>query len=348
MARATPAGSRAGSASGRQGRAVRPVPPRGGEAPSGSGWTALGAPVQFVVTDPGSLERGRTKLEAELAAIDLACNSLRPDSEIAMLNRRRSCRPAELTVRVSVLLADAIAEALRTARLTDGDLDPTAGGPAATPDGDQSVLASLAALARWQAADQPDAPRRIVPGWQDVRLDHGSRLLRMPASVRLDLSAMARAWAADRCASRLADALGCGVLIGLGGDIAVAGGAPPGGWRIRIQDSGRRGLSASARTAVVAIHDGGLSTASTTARRWRRRADLFDHIADPGRGLPAVPYWRAVSVAAARCAFASAASTAAIIRGRHGLDWLSDLALPARLVSLDGQVHTVAGWPAAE
>jgi hypothetical protein len=36
-----------------------------------------------------------------------------------------------------------------------------------------------------------------------------------------------------------------------------------------------------------------------------------------------------------------------MIRGRHALDWLTTLGLPARLVSLDGRVHTVGGWPAS-
>jgi FAD:protein FMN transferase len=35
-----------------------------------------------------------------------------------------------------------------------------------------------------------------------------------------------------------------------------------------------------------------------------------------------------------------------MIRGRKAVQWLASLRLPARLVGLDGQVPTVAGWPA--
>jgi thiamine biosynthesis lipoprotein len=35
-----------------------------------------------------------------------------------------------------------------------------------------------------------------------------------------------------------------------------------------------------------------------------------------------------------------------MIRGRRAKQWLAALRLPARLVGLDGAVHTVAGWPA--
>jgi thiamine biosynthesis lipoprotein len=91
---------------------------------------------------------------------------------------------------------------------------------------------------------------------------------------------------------------------------------------------------------------GGLATSSTTARRWRRGGDVLHHILDPRTGLPPAPVWRTVSVTAATCADANAASTAAIIRGDQAPGWLASLGLPARLVDVDGRVQTVAGWPA--
>jgi thiamine biosynthesis lipoprotein len=97
--------------------------------------------------------------------------------------------------------------------------------------------------------------------------------------------------------------------------------------------------------ALIAIHDGGLATSSTTARRWQRGGDVLHHILDPRTGLPAEPVWRTVSVAAGTCADANAASTAAVIRGRRALGWLAQLGLPARLVDTTGVVFTLAGWP---
>jgi thiamine biosynthesis lipoprotein len=309
-----------------------------------------------VVTDPARLERGRAMLETELAAIDAACNGLRPDSELALLagTPRHGLGP----VRVGPLLTEAITAALRTARLTEGDIDPTVGeysGPDRFPP---------------ERASEPELAAFLnrAPGWQQVRLDARARLLWLPPRIHLDLSATAPAWAVDRCAGRLAGTLGCGVLVGLGGDIAVAGHVPAGGWRIRVQDVAALPSPEPRRTApvlpaprrrapvlpepragsaftVVAIHDGGLATSSRSARRWR--VDPLHYILDPRSGTPAAPFWRTVSVAAASCAFASAASTAAMIRGRHAKEWLASLRLPARLVALDGRVHTVAGWPAA-
>ena len=242
---------------------------------------------------------------------------------------------------VSPLLAEAIAVALHAARMTDGDVDPTVADAmsALGYDRDFSLLPAVGPPVRLTV--------RAVPGWRQVGLDEQARLLTLPRGVHLDLGATAKAWAADRAASRLAGTLGCGVLVGLGGDISVAGAAPEGGWRIRVQDiTGRPEDPPEGPAAVVAIRAGGLATSSTTARRWRRGGDVLHHILDPRTGLPAPVHWRTVSVAAASCVDANTASTAAIIRGPKALDWLSNLGLPARLVDTAGTVRTVGGWPA--
>ena len=131
---------------------------------------------------------------------------------------------------------------------------------------------------------------RAVSGWRQVEFDEQARPPPVPPGVRLDLGATAKAWAADRSAARIAAALGCGVLVSLGGDIAVSG-HPPAcpGWRIRVQDiSGRPDdPPPPGPSAVVAIHAGGLATSSTAARRWRRGGDVLHHILDPRTGLPA-------------------------------------------------------------
>ena len=296
-------------------------------------WRALGTLVQLVVTEPDRLDDARRLLEADLADVDAACSRFRADSEICQL-RGEGGRPA----RVSPLLAEAIAVALRAARLTDGDVDPTVG-------------AAMSAIGYDRDFEriEPLGPSialtvRTVPGWREVRLDGQS--LTMPAGVRLDLGATAKAWAADRSAARIASRSGCGVLVSLGGDIAVAGPAPDGGWRIRVQDvTGSPEDPPAGPYALIALRDGGLATSSTAARRWQRGGDVLHHILDPRTGLPAEPVWRTVSVAAGTCADANAASTAAVIRGHGALGWLAGLGLPSRLVDAKGAVFTVAGWP---
>ena len=168
--------------------------------------------------------------------------------------------------------------------------------------------------------------------------------------VLLDLGATAKALAADHAAVRIAEALGCGALVNLGGDIRVAGAPPEGGWRIGIADDLAPDdiPEATALAQTIVITDGGLATSSPKVRSWRRGAASLHHIIAPETGLPAQTCWRTASVAAASCVDANAASTAAVIRGERAPGWLAALHLPARLARHDGTVVIVADWPAQD
>ena len=86
--------------------------------------------------------------------------------------------------------------ALRAARLTDGDVDPTVGAAMSAVGYDRDFEHIIA-----ERAASP-LTVRTVPGWREVHLD--GRSLTMPAGVQLDLGATAKAWAADRSAARIA------------------------------------------------------------------------------------------------------------------------------------------------
>jgi thiamine biosynthesis lipoprotein ApbE len=309
--------------------------------PAFAAWRALGMLVQLVVTDPARLPAARRLLADDLTELDLACSRFRPDSEVVALANAARDATGPVTMTVSPLLAEAVAVSLRAASLTDGDVDPTVGG----------VLSSLGYDRDFgQVATTGPALRvsvRVIPGWRSIGLDSVTRRLTIPVGAQLDLGATVKGWAADRSAARIAEKLGCGVLVSLGGDTSVAGVPPQGGWRIRVPDlTGMPDEPPRGPSTVVAIRDGGLATSSTAARRWQRGGDLLHHILDPRTGLPAAPVWRTVTVAAATCADANTAATASVIRGRQAPAWLASLNLPARLVEPNGTVHTVAGWPA--
>ena len=201
-----------------------------------------------------------------------------------------------------------------------------------------------------------------LSGFRRVVVKIGSSLL-----VDAAKGALKRRWleslAADLAARAAADACDAGVLVNLGGDIAVAGAPLTGGWPIAIADVADLDvevdvdvdvevlLGANAgdlpEEVVVAIRAGGLATSSSSARRWQRGGSVLHHLIDPSRGLPAHTPWRTVSVAARTCAMANAASTAAVIMGARAPQWLADRGLPARLVGHGGGVVYVGGWPPA-
>ncbi len=180
-----------------------------------------------------------------------------------------------------------------------------------------------------------------VPGWRGVVLDEESRTVALPAGTALDLGATAKALASDRAAGVVAERLGCGVLVSLGGDVATAGQPPAEGFVVGLADT----CTSPDAAETVSIRSGGLASSGTGSRRWRLGNDDVHHIIDPSTGRPAVTCWRTVSVTAATCVEANAASTAAMVLGAGAVAWLDELGLPARLVAADGSVSRTAGWP---
>jgi len=292
---------------------------------------ALGTGCVVLVTDPARLTNAVDEVQAELTDVDLACSRFRPDSELELVNSN-----AGTAMHVSPLLVDAVLVALRAAELTDGDVDPTVGAA-------MHVLGYDRDFGNVPKNGEAVATLVRVPGWQKIEVDGGRGTVRVPSGVRLDLGATAKALAADRAATRAAAVAGCGVLVSLGGDLAVAGPPPPRGWEVRVTDDHAAAPDADGQTVLV--QSGGLATSSTTVRRWARGGEELHHVVDPRTGRPANEVWRTVSVAAASCVDANIASTAAIIRGADAPAWLDSLGLPARLVLPEGSVVRVGGWP---
>jgi FAD:protein FMN transferase len=282
--------------------------------------------MHLLVTDPAALPKARAIVDAELDAVEDAASRFRPDSEICALAAAGGARTP-----VSPVLAELIEAALTAARLTDGDVDPTVGS-------------AMIALGYDRDIDDldPSTPRvsslTVRSDWSMVDFDGHS--VRLPAGVLLDLGATAKAVAADRCAQRVHEQTGSGVLVNLGGDIATAGPPPDGGWHVLVQDTDDDPPSQVALGA-----DTGLATSSTCRRQWWRDGDLVHHIIDPRTGRSADPVWRSVSVAAGSCLAANTISTAAIIRGYRAPDWIATLGVPARLIDRTGAVRIVGGWP---
>jgi thiamine biosynthesis lipoprotein len=265
-------------------------------------WEAIGTTALVRVADADCLTSAEAILRRELTRIDRAASSYRLDSDLAQLNAS-----AGGVIAVSEALHQAIAAAIGAAEASDGLVDPTLG------------------------AD---------PGWEQIDLLGWA--VRLPPGVLLDLGATAKALAADRAATAIARATGgVGVLVSLGGDIAVAGESPVGGWRVHVTDDHRSDETAAGQT--VGLEAGALATSGTTVRRGP--GGLGHHIIDPRTWRSAEGPWRTASVTAANCVDANTASTAAIILGDEAPDWLEAHGLAARLVSYEGEVRTVGGWP---
>ena len=285
---------------------------------------AIGTTAVVAVTDPTAAAKAEWILRDELVAIDRACSRFRTDSELWRLHQAKGA-----SVKVSALLFDAIAVACSVARRTGGAVDPTVGSALESLGYDRDFEAI-----DWHAVELLEQPRP-APGWWHIELDAGRRTVRVPAGTHLDLGASAKALVADRAARRIADTLRRGVLVSIGGDVAMAGDGPDGGWTVGIASD-----SSSERDhvdQVVAMGEGGIATSSTSVRSWRRAGRTMHHIIDPTTGESARAYWTLVSASGTTCVDANAASTAAIVWGEDAVARLRALGSPARLVRHDGR-----------
>ena len=296
---------------------------------------ALGSSVRVIVTRPQSLTAAKAAVDDVLRAIDAAASRFREDSELSRLNAA-----PDQVVKVSPLLAHAIGEALRGARLTEGAVDPTVGHAMRLAGYD----ADFGSVPPFGEGLQLVAHR--VPGWQAVQFSPATRTVIVPRGVELDLGATAKALASDLAATAALNAISKegGVLVSLGGDIAVAGEPPPQGWSIQASEDATTPIWDA--DEAVSISSGGMATSGTTVRRWVRGQTILHHIIDPATGLPADSIWRTATVVAGSCVDANIASTAAIVLSDRAPTWLEQRKLAARLVDREGRVHRFAGWPA--
>lgn len=299
--------------------------------PGGTEWPLWSTTARIVVADPGELDRARLIVDEHTRAVERACSRF-TDSELTRL--AGDGRPA----RVSALLGTLVSEALRAAERTGGDVDPTLGRSLSALGYDRDF--TLVPRVGGRLTGPPPEP---VPAWRRIRVEPDgpdAAWVTVPAGVRLDLGATAKAWCADRCAADVAGTCGTGVLVALGGDVATAGRGPDGGWDVLVQD----GPDAPGETVRIAGGDA-VATSSTTSRRWIRGGQVLHHVLDPRSATPADPVWDTVTVAAGTCLEANTLSTAAIVRGLEAVPWLRELGVPARLVSRSGRIVTAGRWP---
>jgi FAD:protein FMN transferase len=295
---------------------------------------ALGTSARVVVWPSGNLGHACAAVDDVLAALDRQASRFRSDSELGWLHAAGGG-----TFLLSGGLAEAVEVALAAARWTGGLTDPTVGDALVWLGYDRD-FADIGTDGELLGAAVPAA------GWHKVRLD--GPLLRLPRGIRLDLGATAKGLGADRAvrAGMVAGGPHGGVLVSLGGDIAVAGTPPRDGWPVTVAEE--PAPDGAPRGQLIRLRAGAVATSSVTVRKWRRGGTALHHIVDPRTGWPADGPWRTATVAAATCADANAASTAAIVAGAAAQDWLVTAGLPARLTGHDGRVCDLNGWPAAD
>ncbi len=263
-----------------------------------------------------------------LDAFDTTCNRFRDDSELSRLNEGHG-----VTTTISPTLELALEAALRAARVTGNLIDPT-------------VLPALLALGYDRDFDElvdDDAipQRTAVPatGPSSIHLNVIEHSVSLDPPCQLDLGASAKALVVDLIADDVAES--GGVVVELGGDVAVRGEGPDGPWVIAVSDS----LVLDGLEPRVSFRHGGIATSSSTTRTWRSGGRTVNHVVDPPHRECANGLYATATVSASDCVLANAFATAALLWDDEASYHIAQAGWSARLVRRDGGVEFVGGWP---
>lgn len=268
----------------------------------------MGTTYAVKVVAPRAEGRERARIAAaireELDEVDRLMSTYDPASEISRFNAHRSTAPFPLSRATVEVLATALAVSVQT----DGAFDVTVGplvdawgfgppGPPTQPPTDEAL-----------AAIRPHV------GYTKLHLDAAaSTVSKSDVMTVVDLSAVAKGYAADRVAERLAELGYRDMLVEVGGEIAARGARPDGTpWRVAVErpDSAGRGIF-----RVIGPVDEAVATSGDYRNHFELDGIRVAHIIDPHTGRP-VPYAGAsVSVVHARGADADAWATALTVLG---------------------------------
>ncbi len=244
--------------------------------------------------------------ERELHRLSAILTRFDPESELERLNDAG-------TAEVGDELGELLACALERFHATDGRFDVGVGSQLVAAGYDRTYRTldqlddtartdlgrSLAANATGTSPARTNEP--------PVTLDGTTATVR--AGSRIDLGGIAKGWASDRIARRLAERAGRSALVSLGGDVAVqvVDGDRP--WPIGL-DLGPDGSTS------LALAYGGLATSAWRGRAWRRQdGTLAHHVIDPRTGEPAATDVQRITVVAATCMDAEVWATALMLAG---------------------------------
>ncbi len=174
----------------------------------------------------------------------------------------------------------------------------------------------------WQQVEQPDdatiAALLAQADLSGLRLENGQ--LWLAEGLELDLDGLVKEYAVDRATEVLLREAGsiAGAQVNLGGDVRVAGPEPQ---RVGIVSMG--GVSRR-----VWLRDQALASSGTRERGREIQGRWYSHLIHPQTGWPLLGRDLQLSVCSPTCLLAGTLSTAALLMGEAGPDWLRRAGVP--------------------
>ncbi len=260
--------------------------------------------VKVVTEDQSDARRERLGylVREVLEGVDERMSTYRPDSEIEEFNRSGT-----EVFAASPDLLEVVTEAQRIARLTGGAFDITVGplvdiwgfGPSGvTETPDEKVLRDLVA----------------ITGYEQLEVDAENGTLRKARDdCRIDLSAIAKGFSADRVSEMLVREELPNHMVEVGGEVRARGLNGSGQtWRIGVEKPTPEGRAVQ---LVVSLADLSLATSGDYRNFYERNGVRISHTIDPRSGRPISHDLASVSVIHANCMTADGLATALGVLG---------------------------------
>jgi len=257
--------------------------------------------IKVVLPQGVAREQAKARIDETLREFDLLFSTYNKDSEISRFNAHRGDRPFV----ASEPFAGLILRSLKLAKRTLGAFDPTVGplsrlygfGPDGEPVDAPPSDATIAAV-------------RKTTGWQRLRAA-GLQISKHPASVELDLNAIAKGAGVDAVARSL-DGLGSGsYMVEIGGEVRCRGTKPDGAlWRLGISLPDKSGFADK-----VDLLDVAMATSGSYLQFKHLGSTRVHHILDPRTGRNADSRIVSVTVIAPSCELADGLATALMVLG---------------------------------
>jgi FAD:protein FMN transferase len=260
-------------------------------------------------------QHGR-ETEAALRALDLVeelegqMTVYRPHSEVMDVNRRAADGPVAVEGRLFQILQ----LALQLSRETGGAFDLTAG----------PLSRTWGFYRREGQLPDPEALQQAMGrvGYRWLELDDQRHTIRfLQRGVEINLNAVGKGYAVDRCGELLRAAGVEDFLIHGGQSSVLAGGSRAGqepnsrGWSVAL----RHPLKPTQRLAEIWLRDRALGTSGSGVQFFHHQGRRYGHVLDPRTGWPAEGVLSA-TVLAPTAAWADAASTACFVLGPAGTE----------------------------
>ena len=253
---------------------------------------AMGSTVTVVIDGPARLAGvARRRIED----LEDKWSRFRPASEISRINGAR-----DAAVPVSGDTRLLVHRGIAAWWATGGAFDPSVHDSVVRWGYDRDLA----------GARGPATPTPVpAPGLDRVRVDDAAGTVRL-AGAAFDPGGIGKGLAADLVATELVDAGADAALVGVGGDLRIAGDLPHPGWTVGVEDP----LAPDRDLCSIALRGGGLAT-SSTRRGWPAAGRRVHHLFDPLTGAPARPSLAGVSVLAGEAWWAEALTKAVLVGG---------------------------------